>query len=123
MTETLPSTVLPTREPSPAVSLSVVIPVFDEEANLPPLYPALLQALAHYGTRCALIYVDDGSRDRSFAVASELARSDPRRRARRGRRNSGQAGALAAGVAEPRGELNAPIDADLQNDPPDIDRV
>jgi len=103
--------------------LSVVVPIYDEEENLRPLHQALTEALRSFGSRCEIIFVDDGSRDRSFALAAEIARDDPRVRVLRLRRNSGQTAAMAAGIAEAAGEIIVPIDADLQNDPVDIERL
>src|SRR5207248_1183579 len=70
-----------------------------------------------------LIAVDDGSRDRSFAILRDLARVDPHLRVVRFRRNFGQTAAFSAGFDRARGEIVITIDADLQNDPMDIGRL
>jgi glycosyltransferase involved in cell wall biosynthesis len=70
-----------------------------------------------------VIYVDDGSRDQSFARLSEIAASDPRVTVVQFRRNFGQTAALAAGIASSTGEILVFLDADLQNDPADIPRL
>jgi dolichol-phosphate mannosyltransferase len=62
----------------PPVDLSVVIPVFNEEENIPALYRRLTDALETLGRRYEAVFVDDGSRDRSTALISEITRRDPR---------------------------------------------
>lgn len=99
--------------------LSVIVPVYDEVGNLRQLHEALNQAL---GTReYEIVFVDDGSTDRSLEVLHELAESDPKHvRLVELRRNFGQTAAIAAGIDYAAGELVVLIDADLQNDPADI---
>ena len=103
---------------SPALSL--VIPVFNEEENLPILRREIAAALDPLGLDYETIFVDDGSRDGSLAVLRELAAADPRLRILRLVRNSGQSAALAVGFRAARGEVVITLDADLQNDPADI---
>lgn len=96
--------------------LSVVVCVYNEEENIRPMIRQIEEALA--GIDYELIYVDDGSRDNTL---SELKKSDnPHLRIVEFRRNYGQSAALAAGIAEARGEWIATLDGDLQNDPADI---
>ncbi len=123
MSETLASIVNPEGAPLPARGpmLSVVIPVFNEEESLPSLHARLTTALEAQPRTYEILYVDDGSRDRSFAVLAALARSDPRARVIRLRRNCGQTAAMSAGFDHARGQVIVPLDADLQNDPADID--
>src|SRR5262245_17112025 len=80
---------------SGALSLSVVIPLYNEEESLPALHDVLTASLRSYPGPYEIIYVDDGSRDRSFALLQEICRQDPRVRAIRLRRNSGQTAAMA----------------------------
>ncbi|MBX0328720.1 glycosyltransferase family 2 protein [Oscillochloris sp. ZM17-4] len=101
-------------------SLSIVVPIYNEEDSIPHLYDRLSAALEGYGHAYEIIAVDDGSRDGSFALLSELAAGDPRLRVVRFRRNFGQTAAFAAGFDRARGEYIVTIDADLQNDPNDI---
>lgn len=102
-----------------ALQLSVVIPVFNEEENLRPLYDALQSALKDH--RYELIFVDDGSDDTSLSILRELQQTDPEHVVVvELRRNFGQTAALEAGIDQARGEIIALIDADLQNDPADI---
>lgn len=103
--------------------ISLVIPVFNEEENLPVLAAEIRQALDPLGRPYEVIFVDDGSTDASPAVLSGLARADRRVRIVRQRRNSGQSAALDAGFRFARGEVVVTLDADLQNDPADIPRL
>jgi len=99
--------------------LSVVIPLLDEEDNLPVLHEEITRALeGRY--EYEIVFVDDGSRDGSFQVLKDLHASDPRVRVIRFRRNFGQTAALSAGFAHAKGEVIVAMDADLQNDPADI---
>jgi glycosyltransferase involved in cell wall biosynthesis len=100
--------------------LSVVIPVFDEEASLAALHRELTETLAAWGRAYEIIAVDDGSRDGSFAALAALQARDPRLRVIRFRRNFGQTAAFSAGFAHARGRYIVTSDADLQNDPRDI---
>ncbi|MEN4098963.1 MAG: glycosyltransferase family 2 protein [Anaerolineaceae bacterium] len=101
--------------------LSVVSPVYNESKNLPLLYQALADALKSIAYPWELILVDDGSKDNSFAVLENLARSDPEHIRVVGlRRNFGQTAAIAAGIDHAEGDIIVLIDSDLQNDPADI---
>ena len=101
-------------------ALSIVIPLFEEEENVGPLVRELGQALDDVGRPAEIIVVDDGSADRSFARLVALQAEEPRLRIVRLARNYGQTAAMAAGIAEARGELLITMDADRQNDPRDI---
>ncbi|MCY2961672.1 MAG: glycosyltransferase family 2 protein [Planctomycetota bacterium] len=105
------------------LSISVVVPVFDEEDNLRPLHAEVARALDLLGEPAEVVYVDDGSRDRSLAVLLEIQRADPRVRVVQFTRNSGQTAAMAAGFDHARGEVVITLDADMQNDPADIPRL
>ena len=99
--------------------LSVVAPLLDEEENLPILYEQITRALTdRYDYE--LIFIDDGSTDRSFEILKGFQTSDPRVRVIRFRRNFGQTAALSAGFAHSKGDVVVALDADLQNDPADI---
>lgn len=100
--------------------LSVVVPIYNEEESIPRLFERLGTALNRLGRPYEVIAVDDGSRDRSYALLREIAQSDPRWRVVRFRRNFGQTAGFAAGFDRARGEWVVTIDADLQNDPDDI---
>ena len=103
--------------------ISVVVPVHDEEESLAALHGELDAVFAD-GARgpVEFIFVDDGSRDGSWAVLTALARRDPRVRAIRFRRNFGKAAALTAAFQAARGDLVFTLDGDLQDDPAEIPR-
>jgi glycosyltransferase involved in cell wall biosynthesis len=105
------------------LNLSIVIPVLNEEENLHELYDRLTHVLKRLKKSYELIFVDDGSRDQSFEILRGLVRIDPAVRAIRFRRNFGQTAAMSAGFDHARGDVIIPMDADLQNDPIDIERL
>jgi len=107
----------------PAVEISVVVPVYNEEESLEVLYDEVAAVMQRLGRSWEIIFVDDGSTDKSFRVLERLADRDPRVVAIQLRRNFGQTAAIAAGVHHARGEIIMPMDADLQNDPADIPRL
>jgi dolichol-phosphate mannosyltransferase len=100
---------------SPAVS--VVVPLFNEEENVPLLQAELTSALS--GLDYEIVFVDDGSADRT---AQRIA-PDPRVRVVRFERNAGQSAAMYAGLHSARGDIAVLIDGDLQNDPADITKL
>ncbi len=100
--------------------ISVVVPVYDEEDNLPLLQREVTMAMESLGRPYECVYVDDGSRDGSLEVLLALRRADPRIRVVEFARNAGQTAALAAGFDHARGRIVVTLDADLQNDPADI---
>ncbi|MBS1965573.1 MAG: glycosyltransferase family 2 protein [Chloroflexi bacterium SZAS-1] len=100
--------------------LTVVIPVLNEAENLPILAERLTDALEKLGRTYEIIIIDDGSRDASFTILTDLARTNPHLRVVRLRRNFGQTAAFSAGFDRARGEVVVTLDADLQNDPADI---
>ncbi len=101
-------------------TLSVVVPVYDEAANLRPLWEALSDALAELGLPAEVIFVDDGSGDGSTEILRELVTADKRCRLVRLAANAGLTAAFLAGFAAARGEIVVSLDGDLQNDPRDI---
>jgi len=101
--------------------LSLITPVYNEEENLPLLHEAIQEALKSIGKTWEIIFVDDGSRDKSLAVLEMLVKQDPEHvRVVVFRRNFGQTAAIAAGVDYALGNTIVLIDADMQNDPADI---
>ncbi|MGQ9626795.1 MAG: glycosyltransferase family 2 protein [Anaerolineae bacterium] len=110
------------REAEP-INLSIVIPLYNEEENIRPLYTQLKAALDPPNLSYELIIVDDGSTDSSFAILKELHSADRRLKVIRFRRNFGQTAAFSAGFDLARGEVVITMDADLQNDPADIPRL
>lgn len=101
------------------LDLSVVIPVYNEEANLPALYQRLTSVLDETGLRYEMVFVDDGSRDASRALLRELAAQDQRVAAIELARNFGHQVAISAGLDYARGDGVIVMDADLQ-DPPEV---
>jgi dolichol-phosphate mannosyltransferase len=99
--------------------LSVVIPVFNEEINIVPMYERLQAAVADKVCGIEMLYVDDGSADTSWEKISELAARDDRVRGVRFARNFGHQAALTAGVDAARGRAVVIIDGDMQ-DPPEV---
>jgi dolichol-phosphate mannosyltransferase len=104
-------------EPIQRPAVSVVVPVFNEEENMPILQSELRAALA--GLDHEIVFVDDGSTDRS----AEKIERGPNVRVLRFEKNTGQSAALYAGVKTARGQTIVMIDSDLQNDPADIPRL
>ena len=104
-------------------SLSIVIPLYDEEENVLPLVREIGGVLDELGRSAEIVVVDDGSRDASFARLVEAQAEEPRLRIVRLRRNYGQTAAMAAGIAEARGDLLVTMDGDRQNDPRDVPKL
>ena len=104
-------------------SLSVVIPVYNEEDNVPHLAKKLHDALSALGRGYEVLLIDDGSRDASWDRLVEAARAYPHFRLIRFRRNFGQTAAMSAGIDAARHDVIVTLDADLQNDPADIPRL
>lgn len=109
--------------PDKSPQLSIFLPVLNEEENLHRLHEKLTTSLERLGRTFEIIYVDDGSSDGSLAILSSFAASDKRVRVIAFRRNYGQTAAMSAGIDAARGEVLIPMDADLQNDPADIERL
>lgn len=103
--------------------ISIIVPVFNEEASIPELYRELRDVIERELWDAEIIMVDDGSVDRSAAEIAKIAEHDPRVRLLRFTRNFGQTAAILAGIDHAEGEVLVPIDADLQNDPNDIPRL
>ena len=108
---------LPHNEP---LQVSVVIPVYNEEANVAELVERVGAALQRSGKTFELICIDDGSRDRTAAALESLAATRPWLKPLYLIRNYGQSAALQAGFDAAQGEIVATLDGDLQNDPDDI---
>ncbi len=103
-----------------AVTLSIIVPVYDEVANLRPFWLELDDALRGIDLPAEVIFVDDGSTDGSSAVIRELVANDKRLRLIRFAANVGLTAAFYAGFKAARGAIVVTLDADLQNDPHDI---
>jgi undecaprenyl-phosphate 4-deoxy-4-formamido-L-arabinose transferase len=110
-------------EPEPTPGVSVIVPIFEEEATVEELYRRTVAALEQDGRSFELLFVDDGSRDGTFARLERLHAADPRVRVVRFKRNFGQHPAMQAGLARARGEILVTMDGDLQNEPEDIPKL
>ena len=103
-----------------ANSLSVVIPVYNEEENLAELTAQVLAAVRRLSRPFEILFIDDGSTDGSLALIRQLAQAHPEVRYLAFAANAGQSAAFAEGFQEARGAFVVTLDADLQNDPADI---
>jgi undecaprenyl-phosphate 4-deoxy-4-formamido-L-arabinose transferase len=110
-------------EPEPTPSVSMIVPIFEEEATVDELYRRTVAALEQDGRTFEILFVDDGSRDGTFARLEDLHAADPRVRVVRFKRNFGQHPAMQAGLARARGEILVTMDGDLQNEPEDIPKL
>jgi len=104
-------------------SLSIVVPVFNEEGNAEPLVRGIAEAVAPLGIPFEIVVVDDGSSDGTRSVLRGLLPSTPELVVVGLRRNFGQTAALQAGLDRASGDAIVTMDGDLQNDPRDIPRL
>ena len=102
------------------MNLTVIVPLYNEEDSVTPLYDAIVKSVDTMGVDYEMLFVDDGSKDNTVAVASKLAEKDKRLRIIKFRRNYGQTPAMAAGIDNACGSILVTMDGDLQNDPDDI---
>ena len=102
------------------LDLSVVIPVYNEEENLAPLWAELRPVVEGLGLDFEVVFVDDGSQDRSAEIVRRLREGDTRVRLVSLKANAGETAATDAGFKAARGRMVVTMDADLQNDPADI---
>jgi glycosyltransferase involved in cell wall biosynthesis len=105
-----------------SIKYSIVVPFFNEQENVPPLYMKITEVMDAIGEPYELIFVDDGSRDNTFKVLSDIYEHDHRVNLVRLRRNFGQTAALKAGFDFARGAVIISMDGDLQHDPEEIPR-
>jgi glycosyltransferase involved in cell wall biosynthesis len=108
---------------SEEIEISVVVPVYNEEGNLPILIPKLIRVLKDLGCSYEMIFVDDGSSDGSRRILREMAPQTISLRILGFKENHGLSTALMAGIREARGEKIVTLDSDLQNEPADIPRL
>jgi len=101
-------------------TLSILIPVYNEEGNLSLLYEKLVSALKKVGRAYEVIFVDDGSSDGTMEILLDLREKNPNVKIISFSRNFGQTAALSAGIDSSKGDIIIPMDGDLQNDPEDI---
>ena len=98
---------------------SLIIPVYNEEENVNLLQTEIEKSLEGK-LSYEVIYIDDGSSDRSYELLAEIAKQKPNAKVIKLRRNYGQTAAMQAGIENASGEIMIPLDSDLQNDPSDI---
>ena len=103
-------------------SVSVVVPFLNEEETLVTLHRRVAEAMAETGRQWDMIFVDDGSTDKSSEIAADIALSQPNVTLLRFTRNFGKASALSAGMAHSQSDIIITMDADLQDDPVEIPR-
>src|SRR5580700_548631 len=99
---------------------SIVVPFHNEEENVTTLYDRLKEVMEHVGDPFELVFVDDGSNDRTCRLLEEIAAVDSRVLVVKLRRNFGQTSALAAGFDHAQGEYILAMDGDLQHDPAEV---
>src|SRR3546814_7921159 len=102
------------------IEFSVIVPLYNEQDNVQLLYETIISAAEPLGLPFEIVMVDDGSRDETFLRTEEIARSDPRVRVVKFRRNYGQTAAMAAGIEYANGKILITMDGDLQNDPTEL---
>src|SRR5215467_631006 len=107
-------------EDATTIRYSIVIPLFNEQANVRPLYAQILAAMKELTGNYEIVFVDDGSRDDTFKILSTICESDPQVTAIRLRKNFGQTAGLQAGFDHARGDIIISMDGDLQHDPAEI---
>jgi glycosyltransferase involved in cell wall biosynthesis len=110
----------PPQQQQHATDISVIIPLYNEEESLRELHQQLRSTLGRMNSRYELIFVDDGSTDRSFNVLRDLKRNDRHIKIIRFRRNYGKSAALSVGFDKAQGNIVFTLDADLQDDPAEL---
>ena len=103
--------------------ISIVIPVYNEEENIEKLYGELKKVLENLNLDYEIIFVNDGSTDRTPQILDELAKKDPKVKVIHFRKNYGQTAAMYAGFQYAEGDVVITMDGDLQNDPRDIPKL
>ena len=104
-------------------SVSIIVPIFNEEESIKELYGELKKVLSETGKTFGILLVDDCSTDSSESIIKEIARNDQNVRGIRLSENSKKAGALERGFKEAKEDVIITIDADLQDDPSEIPRM
>jgi len=100
--------------------LSIIVPMYNEQESVVPMYRSIVAAIEPLRRPFEVLFVDDGSKDRTVELATAIAKTDSRLRIVKFRRNYGQTAAMAAGIEYARGDILVTMDGDLQNDPQDI---
>lgn len=102
------------------IELSVIAPLYNEEDSIRPLHQAIEDVLSKTSLNYEIIFIDDGSKDKTVAIGKALVEKNPRLKFIEFRKNYGQTAAMSAGIDTARGEILVTMDGDLQNDPSDI---
>jgi glycosyltransferase involved in cell wall biosynthesis len=102
------------------IYLSIVVPLYNEEESVQKLLANILEATEQFDFAYEIIFIDDGSKDNTWAIIEQLKKTTPQLRAIKFRRNYGQTSAMVAGFDHAEGEIIVTMDGDLQNDPSDI---
>lgn len=102
------------------MDISIIVPFYNEEENIEAMYCNLKRALDPLEVCYELLFIDDGSNDKTFDIARRIAATDKCLRVIKFRKNYGQTPAMAAGIDHARGRILITMDGDLQNDPSDI---
>jgi glycosyltransferase involved in cell wall biosynthesis len=102
------------------IRYSIVVPLYNEEHSVRALYSRIVEAMEEFDDPYQIIFVDDGSRDRTYSIVSDICDEDRRVVLIRLRKNFGQTAALKAGFDFARGEVIISMDGDLQHDPAEI---
>lgn len=102
------------------IRYSIVIPLYNEQENVRPLYERILAAMKELSGSYEIVFIDDGSRDDTFKILASICEHDPQVTAIRLRKNFGQTAGLQAGFDHARGEIVISMDGDLQHDPAEI---
>ncbi len=105
---------------SSKIDISIVIPLYNEEDNVQPLYREIAEVMDAQTLRYEVIFIDDGSRDQTVAKLRDVSGTDPRVTIIEFTKNFGQTASTAAGIDQARGSVIVPMDGDMQNDPHDI---
>jgi len=108
--------------PAPPPGITIIVPAYNEEESILPLYQGILKGLKGTGSDFEIIFVDDGSTDGTRKRMKSIVERDPRVRIVTFWRNFGKANALAAGFKQAKGRMIVQMDADLQDDPKEIPR-
>ena len=102
------------------MKISIIIPLFNEQESVFPLYQSIITVMNPSGLNYEIIFVDDGSDDETFERSKALASNDKNLRVLKFRKNYGQTAAMVAGIDYAKGDILLTMDGDLQNDPADI---
>jgi glycosyltransferase involved in cell wall biosynthesis len=105
------------------VDVSIIVPLYNEQDNVIPLYEALTAEMDRLKLKYEIVLVDDGSDDDTYPKAYALTRQDQRLKIVKFRKNYGQTTAIAAGIQYASGNILVTLDGDMQNDPADIARL